>query len=151
DNGLGGYNAVLATQVLTIADGQTLNLTQSMFPQFLNQSQEDVLRGLATGGDLYSIFTPSVPVDVYDQRAVNLTLGGAIELHVAPGGRIEGTPGAQLTVAQLFNEGTIHIPGGTITQSEILPALYAQGQVLAVHDLSEAFSTDTDGTIHEDA
>ena len=149
DNGLGGYNAVLATQVLTVGAGQRLNLSQTMFPAVPDADSIASLRGLATGGDLYSLFTPSIPTARWDRRAVNLTLGGALELHVAPGGRIVGEPGAQLTVGGLFNEGTIVLPGGTITQSEILPAVYAVGPALGIHDLSEAFSTDEDGVIHE--
>src|SRR5205814_5707075 len=92
-NGLGGSNAVLDTQVVTVGDGQTLSLVQSQFSPLLDDAQVGSLRGLATGGDLYSVMTPIVPADTWDQKAVNLTLGGLVELHVAQGGRVEGAPG----------------------------------------------------------
>ena len=150
DNGLGGFNAVMATQTLTIGDGQTLNLTQSMFSPVLNPDQASALIDLGTGGDLYSVLTPGVPADAWDARAVNLTLGGLLELDVAKGGSIVGAAGSTLTLPKLLNEGTIRIAGGTITQSEALPNFYTQTTTLAVNDLSEAFSVNADGTIHED-
>src|SRR5262249_53568435 len=63
DNGYGGYNAVLATQILNIGDGQVLDLTQSYFSTILNSAQIQSLHNLQSGGDLYSVLTPSVPVD----------------------------------------------------------------------------------------
>jgi len=150
-NNLGGYNAVLATQVLTVGQGETLVLSQSMFSPVLDATQQTSLRNLQTGGDVYSVLTPSAPTDAWDQRAVNLTLGGLIELDVAQGGRIEGAPGTSLTVGQLYNQGTIRLPGGTITQSEALPQLYVQNNTVAVHSLSDAFSVQPDGTIDEQA
>ncbi len=65
-NGLGGYNAVLATDVLTIGKGQTLDLTQSYFALALNDparadAQMAALRGLASGGDIYSVLQPTIP------------------------------------------------------------------------------------------
>ncbi len=62
-----------------------------------------------------------------------------------------GAAQSSLTVGKLFNEGTIRIAGGTITQSEILPSMYLQDSTVAVHDLSQAFSIDSDGTIQENA
>ncbi len=150
DNGLGGYNAVLATQTLTIGDGQVLNLTQSMFSPFVSADQALSLRGLESGGDLYSLLTPGVPGEAWDARPVSLTLGGLIELDVAQGGSIVGAAGSSLTAAKILNEGHIRIAGGTIAQSEALPALYTQDNTLAVSQLSDAFSVNADGTIHED-
>ncbi len=149
NNDLGGYNAVLATQVLTVGQGETLLLSQSMFSPVLDATQETSLRNLQSGGDIYTVLTPSVPTDAWDQRAVNLTLGGLIELDVAQGGKIVGAPGTSLTVGQLYNQGTISLPGGTITQSQALPQLYTQSGTVAVHSLSDAFSVLPDGTINE--
>ncbi|HWA03364.1 MAG TPA: filamentous hemagglutinin family protein [Rhizomicrobium sp.] len=151
DNGLGGYNAVLATQTLTVGDGQTLDLTQSMFSPVLDSSQQAALMNLDTDGDLYSVLTPGVPAAAWDQRAVNLTLGGLIELDVAKGGTVTGAAGSSLTVSKLLNEGTIRIAGGTITQSEALPSIYTGTTTLAIHDLSDAFVIRDDGTIDENA
>jgi filamentous hemagglutinin family protein len=148
-NGLGGYNALLATQVLTVGDGQTLLLSQSMFNPVLDTDQQAALRNLETGGDVYTVLTPSVPTDAWDQRAVNLTLGGLIELDVARGGTILGAAGTSLTVSQLYNQGTIRLPGGTIIQAEVLPQLYTQTNTLAIHSLSDVFSVLPDGTINE--
>ncbi|HEY5237623.1 MAG TPA: filamentous hemagglutinin N-terminal domain-containing protein, partial [Rhizomicrobium sp.] len=149
DNGLGGYNAVLATQTLTVGGGQTLSLMQSMFSPILSSQQTAALQGLQTGGDLYSVLTPSVPTDEWDRKAVNLTLGGLIELDVAQGGQVLGEAGGALTVSKLDNEGTIRIPGGTIAQAEILPAIYDSNTTIAVNDLSQAFSVNPDGTVDE--
>jgi len=150
-NGLGGYNAVLATQVVTVGAGQTLSLTQSMFSPVLNTAQVSALQTLATGASLYSVMQPEVPTDAWDQKAVNLTLGGLLELHVAKGGQVIGSAGGVLTVSQLYNQGVIRIPGGAITQSEILPAYYAQSGAIAVHSLSQVFTTEADGSIDESA
>jgi filamentous hemagglutinin family protein len=149
NNGLGGYNALLATQVLTVGDGQTLLLSQSMFSPVLDTDQQNALRNLETGGDVYTVLTPTVPTDAWDQRAVNLTLGGLIELDVAKGGTILGAAGTSLAVGQLYNQGTIRLPGGTITQTEVLPQIYTQTNALAIHDLSDVFSVLPDGTINE--
>ena len=162
-NGLGGYNAVLATQVVTVGAGQTLSLSESMFSPLLSDSQTAMLRGFATGGDLNTVLTPIVPTDAWDARPVNLSLGGLLELDVAKGGSIQGQAGGVLTVSQLWNQGTIHIPGGAIVQSEGLPTLYASssqltggealnltGQyVIAAHSLSDIFSIAADGSISE--
>jgi hypothetical protein len=152
----GGYNAVLATQVLTIGAGQTLNLTQSYFALALNDparanTQVAALRGLATGGDVYSVLQPSVPSDAWDRKAVNLTLGGLIELQVAKGGTLLDEAGGVLTLSQLDNEGTIRIPGGTIEQVETLPQIFCSSGNIGVQNLSQAFSTNPDGTINETA
>ncbi|MBA3811185.1 MAG: filamentous hemagglutinin N-terminal domain-containing protein, partial [Caulobacteraceae bacterium] len=150
DNGLGGFNAVLATQVVAVGAGQTLSLTQSVFSPLLDAAHIATLRGFATGGDLNSILTPVIPTEAWDRRAVNLTLGGLMELHVAGGGSVVGEAGGALTVGELWNEGAIRIPGGALTQSEILPSLYVgSNKVVAVHSLSDVFTTRADGTIAE--
>ncbi|HEY2446612.1 MAG TPA: filamentous hemagglutinin family protein [Rhizomicrobium sp.] len=157
DNGLGGYNAVLMTDVLTIGAGQTLDLTQSYFALALNDparaaAQLAALRNLASGGDIYSVLQPTIPTDAWDRKAANLTLGGLIELQVAKGGTILDEAGGVLTVSQLDNEGTIRIPGGTINQTETLPTIFGSSATsLGVHSLSDAFSTNPDGTINENA
>ncbi len=82
NNNLGGTDAVLATQTLTIGAGQNLNLTQAMLPSVLSAEQGLALIGLATGGDVFSVVSPAIPADAWDRKAANLTLGGLLELHV---------------------------------------------------------------------
>ncbi len=126
---LGGYNALLAIQVATVGGGQTLSLTQSMFSPLLTVDQISALQHLGTGASLFSVLTPAVPTDAWDQKAVSLSLGGLLELHVIAGGQVVGAPAAALTVSQLFNEGVIRLPGGAITQSEVLPTYYGQSAI----------------------
>ena len=151
NNGLGGYNAVMATQVVTIGAGQTLSLDESLFSPLLTANQIATLRGFATGGDLNSVLTPIVPTDAWDSHPVNLSLGGLIELDVAQGGSIQGQAGGVLTVSQLYNQGTIRIPGGSIVQKQVVPSLYATPNALGVHSLSDVFTTNPDGSIDEGA
>lgn len=147
----GGTNALFATQTLTVGAGETLNLSQSLFPAYPDAATAARLRGLATGGDLYSVVTPTVPDAAYDRKAIDLTLGGLLELHVTQGGSITGAAGAHLTVPKLLNEGRIVLPGGRITQSEVLPLIYGgDGLVHGVHDLAEAFSYNAAGRIEID-
>ncbi|MBV9570043.1 MAG: filamentous hemagglutinin family protein [Alphaproteobacteria bacterium] len=151
-NGLEGYNALLATQTLTIGSGQTLLLSESLFSPVLDSGQIQSLRGLGTGGDLYSVMTPAIPTDAWDAHPINLSLGGLIELDVAQGGSIIGEAGATLAVSKLYNAGLIHIPGGAIIQSEVLPSLYNDpATTLAIRSLSDAFTVNADGTIDEGA
>jgi filamentous hemagglutinin family protein len=169
DNGLGGYNALLRTDVVTVAAGQTLNLTQSYLSPILGPGQIAALQGLGTGASLISardgagnlIVPASVPTDAWDQKPVSLTLGGLTELDVAAGGMVTGAPGASLTVGELYNEGAnavtgqpggvIRLPGGTITQSLIMPPAYGDIQTpIGVAALSDVFSTQN-GVIQEDA
>lgn len=150
NNGLGGFNAVLATQTISIGDGQTLNLTQSMFSQVLDVDQTIALQSLASGGDLYSVLDPGVPVEAWDRRAANLSLGGMLELHVEEGGQVIGEPGAVLSVAKLLNDGRIRIAGGTIRQSEVLPQIYTSQNSIGVRELSEVFSFNRNGRINEE-
>ena len=171
NNNLGGYNAILATQVLTVGAGQTLDLSQSYLALAKNDpalaaAQIGALRGLASGGDVYSVIQPTIPGDAWDRKAVNLTLGGLIELQVAHGGTILDEAGGVLTVSQLDNEGTIRIAGGTINQIETLPDIFVRPQDytqsglavtpyspagLGVQSLSQVFSTNPDGSINETA
>lgn len=155
-NGKGGYNALLATQTLTVGAGQTLALTQSMLPSVLNLAQADALRGLASGGDVLSVVSAGVPADAWDAKGVNLNLGGLLELHVVQGGKIVGAADSSITASKLYNEGTIRLPGGTIKQELILPAIYASGfdglpNEGAVRSLSEILSVRPDGTIDPNA
>lgn len=158
NNGLGGYNAVLATDVVTLGAGETLKLEQSIFSPNVSSDQINALQSLATGSSLYSVLTPAVPKDAWDQKAVSLTLGGLTELHIDAGAAVRGAAGSSLTVGQLFNEGMIRIAGGTVKESEVLPGLYSgeliggiQQFSLGVHDLSDVFTVRPDGTISETA
>ncbi|HEY4275171.1 MAG TPA: filamentous hemagglutinin family protein [Rhizomicrobium sp.] len=150
---VGGTDALLATQVLTIGAGQNLNLTQAMLPGFtlMNAAQRQALLGLSTGGDISSVLTPEVPTDAWYRQAANLNLGGLLELDVAQGGSITGDAGAVLTTSGLLNQGTIRIAGGTITQAADLPSLYTLPGTEAIHALSDIFNVNPDGTISETA
>ncbi|WP_454618595.1 filamentous haemagglutinin family protein [Bradyrhizobium cenepequi] len=155
-NGFGGTNALLATQTVTVGAGQTLSLVQSVLPNILSAEQYKALAVLDSGGDVNTIVTPSVPVDAWDQRAVNLRLGGALELHVAQGGKVIGAAGSSLTAGGLVNEGSIRIAGGRITQELILPRNYASGlsvgtDAIGIHSLSDVFGVNPDGTIDPNA
>jgi filamentous hemagglutinin family protein len=150
---LGGTNAVLATQVVTVGPGQTLSLNQSYFAPDLLQNQDvATLRALPSGSSLYSVLTPVAPTDPGIQLPVNLNLGGLIELNIASGGQVTGAPGATLGVSALFNMGVIRLPGGTITQSTVLPTSYdgqpSQATSLPVTSLSDVFGA---GLVSEDA
>jgi len=140
-NNLGGFHALPAVQTLRVGDGETLRLSQSTFSPFPDAGQTGALRGLATGGDLYSLLQPSIPAEAWDRRAASLRLEGLVELHVESGGRIEGEAGSALTVAGLLNQGTIRLPGGRIDQAAQLLPLYVEGPdngaVLAVRELGE--------------
>ncbi|MGC1305082.1 MAG: filamentous hemagglutinin N-terminal domain-containing protein, partial [Caulobacteraceae bacterium] len=124
-NGLGGFNAVLATQILTVQNGQTLNLTQSGYSNHLNGQQIAALKALATGGQIAGVLSPVIQADAFDQAPISLNFGGLIEFEVAPGGQVTGAAGAALSAAQIYNQGTIRLPGGTLSQSEILPSIYS--------------------------
>jgi filamentous hemagglutinin family protein len=142
NNGLGGYNALLQTQVLAVGGGQVLDLTQSGFSPVLTADSATALRGLASGGDLYSVLTPGVPAAAWDRLPVSLTLDGLIELDVAAGGGVQGAAGASLTASLIRNAGTIRLPGGSLTQSETVPALYAGANTFGVISLAQAFGGD---------
>lgn len=154
-NNFGGHNALLATQTITVGAGKTLSLVQSVLPNILSGTQYGALRGLASGGDVNSVVSAIVPAQAWDQRAVNLKLGGMLELHVEQGGRVVGAAGASLTVGGLLNEGTVRIAGGTITQSRTLSPLYTAGvggvDAIGIRRLSDIFSIRPDGKIDPNA
>jgi filamentous hemagglutinin family protein len=148
DNDLGGYNAVLETQRITIGAGETLRLTQTRFSPQIDPFQRADLQGLATGGDLYSVLSPVVPDTGFDRLGVGLTFAGLVELHVAASGSIRGDAGSSLGASKLWNEGDIRLIGGNILQRETLPALYADAR--GITSTGAAFSVRADGTIAED-
>lgn len=153
-NTLGGYNAILATQTFTIKAGETLALSQSLLPSVLSESQTTALRRLASGGDVASLLTAAVPTNMWDQKPVNLTLDGMVELIVAPGGSITAAPGATLTVAKLKNQGLIRLPGGVILQKQTLPSILDPNAaspvtVYAGHRLDDIFTIEANGAILE--
>ena len=116
-----GNSAFFDTTQFVVRSGETLNLTTTLLPRFLNAFQATSLLSLRSGGDVRSILTPSVPTAAFEQVAANLTLGGLTELVVEAGGAIVGAPGASITTPKLLNEGTIILPGGSITQRTVLP------------------------------
>jgi filamentous hemagglutinin family protein len=156
-NGLGGYNAVLATQVVTIGDGQVLDLSQSRYLPRLDRDRSSALRALGTGGDLASILTAAKPAEAWDQLPVSLTFGGLVELKVEKGGLITGAPGSSIGAAQILNQGTIRLAGGAINQVKALPSLYGptrdggRSPVVTAASLAEIFTIRPDGAIDENA
>lgn len=156
---LGGYNAVLKTQVLTVNSGQTLDLTQTGYTQHLSASQTAGLLGLASNGQISSVLAPTIDTDAFDQRPINLNFGGLVEFEVAPGGAVVGAAGAGLTAGQINNQGTIQLPGGTLGQSMVLPGGYAGRDSVANiittvvngASLADIFSIDAGGNIEEGA
>ncbi len=162
-NGLGGYNAVLQTDAITLGAGQDLLLTQSQFSPLLTTDQVLAFQALPTGGSVYSVLAPSVPVAAFDARPVALKFGGLVELEVAKGARVDGAAGASLTVGKLLDEGVIRLPGGSVIASETIPGIYdpttssrgsisvsVQGPIF-VNDLSQVFYTNADGSIDENS
>ncbi|WP_165190139.1 filamentous haemagglutinin family protein [Caulobacter soli] len=157
-NGLGGYNAVLKTQVVTVGAGQTLDLSQARYATHLGAAQTTALLTLGTGGDVATILTPGKQAEAWDQRPVSLTFGGLVELKVAEGGRITGAPGAAIGAAQILNQGEIRLAGGAINQVAALPQYYVSAPnadprttALAVASLADIFTVNPDGTIDESA
>jgi len=146
-NGLGGYNAVLKTQVLTVGQGQTLDLTQSRYSIRPDAAQSAALRALGTGGAVTSVLTAGVQPQAWDQAPISLTFDGLIELKVVQGGQIIGAPGAQIGASQILNQGTIRLAGGTINQVKSLPTYYADKATLSAASLSHIFSINPDGAI----
>lgn len=151
----GGYNALLDTHTVRIADGQTLLLEQSRFTPFLTNDQAVNLRGVATGTDLYSsqvarFLQPSLLPDSFDKRGVSLTFSGLTELIVEQGGQIIGAADSGLTAAKIkvADGGLIRLPGGRVTIDERLPTAYAnpsaEGSALGIRSLSEIFSISQD-------
>ncbi|MEH0196577.1 filamentous hemagglutinin family protein [Caulobacter sp. CCNWLY153] len=153
-SGLGGYNAVLSTQTLTIGNGQSLNLTQSRYSIRPTTAQTAALIALRTGGRVSDVLTAATPSEAWDQLGVNLTFGGLVELKVAQGGQIIGAPGSTIGASKILNQGLIRLHGGKVVQSATLPAFYAGATtfpVTAARSLSEIFSTRADGSVDPNA
>lgn len=152
-----GYDAFLDTQTITIEAGETLRLRNSVFsllPSDRSGSDIASLKTLASGGDLYSVLSPTTLADTdgrdnaYYRQPVNLSFGGSIELKVAEGGKLIGEAGAKLTTPRLINEGLIRLPGGAIIQRATLPQPIA-GEGRAVRDPHEGLVAEADGTYRE--
>jgi filamentous hemagglutinin family protein len=151
-NGLAGNTALFATEVATIAPGETLNLTQTLINSLLDDGQIDATRNLATGGDIRALLGTAVPVDGFDRLPVAIAFGGLTEVDIAVGGLVTGSDGASLTATKLQNGGTIRIAGGTVRQEATLLALFADSQrpAIGVNDLAEVFGArDADGLFDE--
>jgi filamentous hemagglutinin family protein len=154
--GYGGYDAYAAVQTITVGAGQTLSLVQSVLPNILSQAQGDALRALETGGDVNTLVSASVPTEAYDQKAVNLRLGGLLELHVAKGGKVVGAAASSLTLGGLLNEGTIRIAGGKVVRDSTSPFVTGLNEQstqgnwrdpIGFRDVFEVFNPSADGTI----
>uniref|UniRef100_Q07KX9 Filamentous haemagglutinin family outer membrane protein n=1 Tax=Rhodopseudomonas palustris (strain BisA53) TaxID=316055 RepID=Q07KX9_RHOP5 len=149
--GFGGVNAVLQTQTFSVKAGETLVLSQALLPSLLTGEQTSSLRGLATGADVNTVLSAAVPTEVWDQKPVDLTLDGMVELKVEAGGSINAAPGAVLTVAKLLNQGSIRLPGGSIRQQQTLPGVFdGRNEIIrAVHSLGDVLTIAADGRIVE--
>lgn len=149
-NNLGGYNALLMTQTLTVGSGQTLNLSRARFAPFTTPEQTQALQALASDGDLSTILTPGLQASAYDRDGVALNLHGLTELVVAGGGSITGDAGAAILAPKLRNDGTIRLLGGSVTQQEVLPLAYGVNSA-AASSLDQIFSVDANGRYAENA
>ena len=158
-----GNSAFFETTVFQVKSGETLDLTQSLLPQFLDQTQAGRLLALGTDSAVTSVLTPGVPTSAFERVAANLRFGGLTEFDVLAGGRVIGAAEASITAPKILNEGSIVLPGGSLIQREVLPVNLAIGglgvtsleDVLGradingrydVNDLSRVRVTDPDGT-----
>ena len=152
-NGLGGTNALLDTNTVTIGAGQTLDLTQSRFSPLLSSDDVLALRSLPSGGSLYSVIAPARDAVPFDQLPIALNFSGLVELDIAEGGTVTGAAGASITAAKLFDAGAIRIAGGTVTALERLPNIYAttgpDTSAIGAHRLSDVIATRANGDIVE--
>ncbi|MFM9935718.1 MAG: filamentous hemagglutinin N-terminal domain-containing protein, partial [Novosphingobium sp.] len=128
-NGIEGNSAFLETTQFKIGEGETLNLSQALLPNYLDGAQSRALIGLESGADVTSVVSAAVPVDAWDQRAATLKLGGLIELDVAKGGTITGAAGATIITPKLLNQGMIRLVGGSIVQRSGLPEALVGGSI----------------------
>ncbi|OYU36050.1 filamentous haemagglutinin family protein [Novosphingobium sp. PASSN1] len=131
--GVTGGSAFFETTRFVVGNGETLNLSQALLPNFVDPATTTKLATLATGSDVTSVVSAAVPTDAFDQRAATLTLGGLTELTVAKGGTITGAAGATITAPKLLNQGTIRIVGGKIVQRAVLPEVLF-GKAIGVKD-----------------
>lgn len=124
-NGLTGNTGLLGTEQLIVRAGETLNLTQSIRRSVLDLDELQTVQTLASGSSLDSLsfLAPTNQLGDYDNLAANLVLGGLTELDIL-GGTITGAPTASITAPRLYNDGTIAIAGGNITQQLVLPQSY---------------------------
>jgi filamentous hemagglutinin family protein len=124
----GGRNstaAILETTMFAIKNGETFDLTQSLFPSLATQGDAAALEILASGSDVTSILTAGVAPDAWDRKAANLTLRGLTELDVEQGGKIVGAAEAVIITPKLFNAGSIVLHAGQISQQASLPSIVA--------------------------
>lgn len=143
-NGRTGKSAIASTEQLRVNAGETLNLTQSILPSVLTQAQIDTVRSLATGMDVsrVSALAPTNALGDYDNLAAHLVLGGLTELDIL-GGTITGAPGATITTPKLYNDGTIKIAGGTISQTQTLPVSYnGLRSAIGIHAVADSDGVD---------
>lgn len=121
-NGTNYNSAFRQTTSLIVRNGETLDLTQTLFPLITARQDIDALLNFGTGGSIRTLaaLAPTAPLDqaAFDRKAVNLTIGGISELVVERGGRITGAPQATIQTTKLINSGTISLPGGSIRQSD---------------------------------
>lgn len=139
DNGSLRRSAFAATTSFTVRAGETLDLTQASLPQFLSAGQAQSLAALETGGDMIGLLRDAalVPTDIWDRRAVNLTIGGLGELVVEQGGAVIGAPEAVITTPKLINSGLISLPSGKIVQSAQAASVDQASAFLGVHSLAD--------------
>ncbi len=121
-NGANYNSAFRQTTSFIVRNGETLDLTQTLFPLITARQDIDALLGFATGGSIRTLaaLAPTAPADQapFDRKAINLTIGGISELVVENGGTISGAAQATIQATKLINAGTISLPGGSIRQSD---------------------------------
>lgn len=146
-----GNSAFLMTERFVVGSGETLDLTQTVLPQFLTDSIanarfRNALTQQATGTDILAAtyaddnsrivapFTPDATTPLWDRKAAHLVLGGITELDIEAGGSLVGAPGASITMPRLYNAGRIAIAGGSIVQKDTMQLLFTQQRAVGVRD-----------------
>ena len=119
-NGIVGKTALLATDIVQIRAGETLDLTQSILPSILSAKQINLLGAQASGTDISRVIAPTKTLGDWDNLPAQLVLGGVTELQLL-GGTITGAPTASITAPKIYNAGTIRIVGGSVSQRLVLP------------------------------
>ncbi len=124
-NGRIGNTGLLATEQLIVRADETLNLTQSIRRSILDLDELQAVQALASGTDLDTVdfLAPTNQLGDYDNLPAHLVLGGLTELDIL-GGTVTGAPTASITAPRLYNDGTIAIAGGSITNRLVLPDSY---------------------------
>ncbi|WP_293882149.1 filamentous haemagglutinin family protein [Sphingomonas sp.] len=122
-NGTNLNSAFAKVTSFVVRSGETLDLTQTLFPVITARQDVEALLGFATGGSLRSLaaLKPAAPSSqaAFDRKSVSLKISGLSELVVEKGGTITGAANASIVATKLVNAGVISLPGGSIRQLEL--------------------------------